>query len=101
MKFPWVSRASRDEARLHAEKWREEALESRRKLCRIAEIGKGVELMLGFVSEKKYNELLDDFAKQSEDRAELVARLAKIASMETPNCANIGKRMAAVARGEM
>ena len=38
MKFPWVSRASRDEARLHAEKWREEALESRRKLCRIAEM---------------------------------------------------------------
>ena len=38
MKFPWVSRASRDEARFHAEKWREEALAARGKLRRIAEM---------------------------------------------------------------
>ena len=34
------------------------------------------------------------------ERNALQARLTQIAQMETPNCAHIGKKMAAVARGE-
>ena len=49
--------------------------------------------MFGFVSKKKYDQLAEDFA-------ELYGRIQKIKAMETPHCASIGKRMAAVARGE-
>lgn len=34
------------------------------------------------------------------ETAGLLRRLSQIASLETPNCAHIGKKMAKVARGE-
>jgi hypothetical protein len=44
-----------------------------------------------------YGPLLDD---RNREVIELQSRLDRIAGMETPNCAHIGKKMARVARGE-
>ncbi len=71
-------------------------------------------MMFGFVSRKKYEDLRMQFYMLERDFDRSIngwdvavgkldaanARLAKIAAMETPNCASIGKRMARVARGE-
>lgn len=50
-----------------------------------------------FVAHDKTRQQRDDFKRQL-DIAN--ARLSRIAALETPSCANIGKRMAAVARGD-
>ncbi len=71
-------------------------------------------MMFGFVSRKKYEDLRMEFETLEQDFEHSTngwnaavdkldaanARLAKIAAMETPNCASVGKRMARVARGE-
>lgn len=55
--------------------------------------------MFGFVSKKSYDDLADTTRRVIDERDIAIARLAKIAALETPNCASIGRRMARIAKG--
>lgn len=84
-KWPWVSRAKADAKFDKAEKFY------------LALSDKHVQQVDEWIDEKRTlkGEIHD--TKKALDAAN--ARLAKIAAMETPNCASIGRRMARIAKG--